>query len=259
VRPRFAWRPTRYPARTTGSVEPLVLHRAHRLRRRSAELRAYSLFLRDEAAAARGHAVQIAKRVENERRFAALGSRTRLRAFPAREPVPKRGDPVAPLEPALEELQSTVDELETTNEELQSTNEELEAINEELRGRTDEALRANVFLTSVLGSLRQSVIVVDPELRVTAWSAGARDLWGLRGDEVHGRHLPALDIGLPVDALREPIREVLTGGEAGDIRLVARNRRGQLVGCTTSIAPLRDHSAEVEGAILVTLVEVVPE
>jgi PAS domain S-box-containing protein len=255
----FAWCPTRYSARTTGSVEPLVLRRAYRLRRRSAELRAYSLLVREEAAAARGHAIQIAKRVENERRFAALGSSARLRALPAREPAPERGDPVAPLEPVLEQLQSTVDELEAVNDQLQSANEELETINEELRERTDEALHANVFLTSVLESLGQSVIVVDSELRVTASSATARDVWGLRGDEAHGRHLLDLDSGLPLDALREPIREVLTGGESSGVRLIARNRRGQLVDCTTSIVPLRNRSEEVDGAILVTLAEVVPE
>ncbi len=165
---------------------------------------------------------------------------------------------VEELETTNEELQSTNEELETTNEELHSTNEELETINEELRERTDDALHANVFLTSVLESLRQSVIVVDREHRITAWSAAAGDLWGLRADEVHGRDLLNLDIGLPVDALREPIQEVLSGGEPGELRLLARNRRGQLVECTTSITPLRNHSEKIGGAILVTLAEVIP-
>src|SRR5262245_52344760 len=74
------------------------------------------------------------------------------------------------LETTNEELQSSNEELETMNEELQSTNEELETMNDELRDRTDDALRANSFLGSVLSSINQSVVVVDSQLRVTAWS-----------------------------------------------------------------------------------------
>ena len=59
------------------------------------------------------------------------------------------------LETTNEELQSTNEELETMNEELQSTNEELETMNDELRDRTDESLRINAFLATILGSIQQ--------------------------------------------------------------------------------------------------------
>ena len=93
------------------------------------------------------------------------------------------------------------------NEELQSTNEELEAMNDEMRERTDEALHANAFLSSILSSVHQSIVVVDQDLRIVAWSRAAAETWGLRADEVRGEHLLNLDIGIPADQLRDPIRD----------------------------------------------------
>jgi two-component system, chemotaxis family, CheB/CheR fusion protein len=154
------------------------------------------------------------------------------------------------LETMNEELQSTNEELETMNEELQSTNEELETINDELRDRTDEALHVNAFVTSVLKNIPQAVIVVDRELRVSSWSENAADAWGLREAEVRGANFLNLDIGLPVAALRDPIRSTLAGEDAEPVVLPGHNRRGQAVVCTVGFAQLRKHDGSVIGAIL---------
>ena len=141
------------------------------------------------------------------------------------------------------------------NEELQSTNEELEAMNDELRDRTDEALHANSFLSSILSSVEQAVIVVDPELRVMKWSQAASELWGLREDEVEGQHLLNLDIGVPVGELREPVREVLAGSSPEPVWLEGHNRRGRAVRCEVTFTQLRSHLDELQGVILVMTVE----
>ena len=159
------------------------------------------------------------------------------------------------LETTNEELQSTNEELETMNEELQSTNEELEAMNEEMGERTDEALHANAFLSSVLSSVHQSIIVVDRELRIGAWSRAAAETWGLREDEVRSEHLLNLDIGIPTDQLRDPIRNVLAGEPQGELVLRGHNRRGQAVECTITFDPLQAPHDTVQGVILVMLVE----
>jgi two-component system CheB/CheR fusion protein len=155
------------------------------------------------------------------------------------------------LETTNEELQSTNEELETMNEELQSTNEELETMNDELRERTDEALRANSFLSSILGGIQQSLVVVDTQLRVTAWSTAAAELWGLRPDEVQGQHLLNLDIGLPVSELTSSLRTVLAGEETPDVVLRSHNRRGQSVRTRISFAQLNTHDGSPDGVILV--------
>jgi two-component system CheB/CheR fusion protein len=153
------------------------------------------------------------------------------------------------LETTNEELQSTNEELETMNEELQSTNEELETMNDELQQRTDELNDVNAFLESVLGSLGAAVAVVDPDLQVTAWNEAAFELWGLRADEVLGKHFLNLDIGLPVAELRPPVREILAGNGQPEITLSAVNRRGRPVSVGIELAPL-DGTDGVRGAIL---------
>ena len=174
------------------------------------------------------------------------------------------------LETTNEELQSTVEELETTNEELQSTNEELETMNEELQSMNDELhstneeLRATTdevgavarFMHGVLGSFRAGVVVVDADLRVLVWNAAAEDLWGLRRDEVEGRQLLDLDMGLPVSALHPLVRQVTTG-ETGDgagghdtVELDAVDRRGRPVRVRVTVTAFSRAPGERSGAVV---------
>jgi two-component system, chemotaxis family, CheB/CheR fusion protein len=143
------------------------------------------------------------------------------------------------LETTNEELHASNEELETTNEELQSTNEELETMNDELLIRGRELNEANAFLDAILSSLDAGVVVVDGDLAIQAWNEGARDLWGLGPDEAVGRHFLNLDIGLPVQELRDPVRAALTGEDgAAPIRLEAVNRRGHTIECVVTLTPL---------------------
>ncbi len=155
------------------------------------------------------------------------------------------------LETTNEELQSTNEELETMNEELQSTNEELQTINQELHQRTDELNQANAFQHSILAGLRSSAIVVDRQFNLTIWSRRAAELWGLRSDEVQGKSLFSLDIGLPVQELRSPIQMCLTGEtDTQELVLPAINRRGRKIDCHLVITPLLNLEGVRQGAIL---------
>jgi two-component system CheB/CheR fusion protein len=156
------------------------------------------------------------------------------------------------LETTNEELQSTNEELETMNEEMQSTNEELQTINDELNLRTEELNQTNTFLESILRSLEAGVVVLDQDLRISAWNDGAFELWGLRGEEVLGEHFMNLDIGLPVERLHGALRAVLSGG--GDhtpILLEATNRRGRSFTCRVGVTPL-DGASGIRGVIVFT-------
>ena len=155
------------------------------------------------------------------------------------------------LETTNEELQSTNEELETMNEELQSTNEEVEAVNEEHRLRGEELNRLNAFLGSILGSLRDGVVVVDKDLLVRAWNNRAEDLWGVRADEVQGKNFMNLDIGLPLDELRHSIRACLSGEiPYQELMLDATNRRGRAIKCRVICTPMTSRDA-ITGVILV--------
>ena len=155
------------------------------------------------------------------------------------------------LETTNEELQSTNEELETMNEELQSTNEELHTTNDELRVRSDDLNQANAFLGSILSSMRCAVVVVDADLRVLAWNPVAEEFWGLREDEVRGRNVLGLDIGLPTERLKQPLRACIHGTkDYVPLTLDAVNRRGRAMQCHVAISPLRTRDDAIHGAIL---------
>jgi len=168
------------------------------------------------------------------------------------------------LETTNEELQSTIEEQETTNEELQSTNEELESLNEELqatnleqqamndelREKTTQLDQVNAYLESILGTLEAGVMVLDSALNVVMWNEQAQDLWGVRTDEAKGTALLNLDIGLPVEQLRQPVRDALAGGsERHELTVAAPNRRGRQITCAVTIRALGG-TAGFRGAVV---------
>ncbi len=160
---------------------------------------------------------------------------------------------VEELETTNEELQSTNEELETMNEELQSTNEELQTMNDEMRSRTTDLDTINTFLESVFSSLRPAVVVLDPDFTVKVWNLGARELWGVTTEEAVGVNFLALDIGLPVAELRQPIREVLSGTvPEADATLQATSRRGRSIQCWVRLTALRSAGhTQITGVIVV--------
>ncbi|MBE9036853.1 CheR family methyltransferase [aff. Roholtiella sp. LEGE 12411] len=154
------------------------------------------------------------------------------------------------LETTNEELQSTNEELETMNEELQSTNEELQTINNELSQRTTELNRTNLFLISILRSLQTGIVVLDNSFNILIWNYMAEELWGLRTEEVLGKSIFNLDIGLPVEQLRSPLCESLSKKKQfQEMIFDATNRRGRQIKCYLAITPLL--GIQVEGAILI--------
>ena len=155
------------------------------------------------------------------------------------------------LETTNEELQSANEELETMNEELQSTNEEMETVNQELRQVAEDLNQANAFRASILAGVSVGVAVVDRELRLQVWNRKAVDMWGLREDEVSGQHFFNLDIGLPVDQLKQLTRGCLAGELAPEgVVLDAVDRRGRAVRCEVSCAPLMGPANDVQGVIV---------
>ncbi|MEW6474647.1 MAG: PAS domain-containing protein [Actinomycetota bacterium] len=160
---------------------------------------------------------------------------------------------IAEMETTNEELQSTNEELGATNAELQSVSEELQAISDELRARTTELERVNEFLESMLVSQRGGLIVVDRDLRISVWNDSSAELWGLRTDEAPGQHFLNIDIGLPVEELRDPIRSLLAGdSDHTTVVLEATNRRGREFRCHVTMTPLVNRAGQRRGVILIT-------
>jgi two-component system, chemotaxis family, CheB/CheR fusion protein len=154
------------------------------------------------------------------------------------------------LETTNEELQSTNEELETMNEELQSTNEELETINDEFRQRTVQLDENNAIMETVLTTTGVAVLVTDGTQRVQVWNNHAEELWGVRSHEALGQHVLSLDIGLPLDDLKQPLRAALTGEPQYRSVVAARDRRGRVFGCRVTALPLELPGGRTGGVIV---------
>jgi two-component system CheB/CheR fusion protein len=112
-------------------------------------------------------------------------------------------------------------------------------MNDELRQRTFELNDVNAFLETILTTIGLAVAVLDRRQHVQLWNGQARDLWGLTADEVEGRHILGLDIGLPVEELKPLLRAAGNGdGERQQMTLDAVNRRGKPIKCLVSCLPL---------------------
>jgi two-component system CheB/CheR fusion protein len=60
-----------------------------------------------------------------------------------------------------------------------------------------------------------------------------------------------LDIGLPVEKLRSPLRRLLSGGQVEQpIALEATNRRGRAITCRVRLSPLADGAEAPRGVIV---------
>jgi two-component system CheB/CheR fusion protein len=98
--------------------------------------------------------------------------------------------------------------------------------------------------------MESGVVVLDTNMNVQLWNRRAEDLWGLRGDEVKGQPLFQLEIGLPLEPLREPISTCLTGhADRQTLVLGARDRRGRAVRCEVTCAPLAGQDG-VQGVVI---------
>lgn len=126
-------------------------------------------------------------------------------------------------------------------------------MNDELRHRTEEVNDVNAFLETILTTIGLAVAVVDSDQRVQIWNGKARELWGVSADEAEDEHLLSLDIGLPVEKIRQEIRAVLSGrSPREEVVLDSTNRRGKAFQCRVTVLPLGGGSRDgnVTGAIM---------
>jgi two-component system CheB/CheR fusion protein len=84
------------------------------------------------------------------------------------------------------------------------------------------------------------------------WNRQAEEMWGLRADEVEDTPFEALDIGLPVAALRLAVRASIDGRVSSEEVVVdAVNRRGRAIRCRVTVSPFTEGDRRVNGAVLV--------
>jgi two-component system CheB/CheR fusion protein len=112
-------------------------------------------------------------------------------------------------------------------------------MNDELRHRTLELNEMNSFLETILTTIGLAVAVLDRRQYVQIWNGQARELWGVSPEEAADQHLFALEIGLPLDQLKAPLRACLNGeSQREEVVLDAVNRRGKAFQCRVVCMPL---------------------
>ncbi|MET9495501.1 PAS domain-containing protein [Streptomyces sp. NPDC006552] len=91
-----------------------------------------------------------------------------------------------------------------------------------------------------------AVVVLDKELTVRNWNAGAGELWGPRQDEVLGRPFFGLEFGLPTGELRPAVEECVATGRGGDpVVIAAVDRHGRDINCSVLCSPFDGHPGGV--------------
>jgi two-component system CheB/CheR fusion protein len=76
-------------------------------------------------------------------------------------------------------------------------------------------------------------------------------MWGLRTEDVQGVPFLNLDIGLPVEQLKVPLRDCLAGeSDFQEIVVDAVNRRGKKIKCQVTCTPLLGDNRERTGVLL---------
>jgi two-component system CheB/CheR fusion protein len=111
---------------------------------------------------------------------------------------------------ANEELQSLNEELEASKEELEAANEELTTVNQELQVRNTELERAREFAQATIDTVRGSLVVLGPDLRVMRANKSFYRIFRTTPEEVERRFVYDLEGGrLSVPELRQFLDDVL--------------------------------------------------
>ena len=116
---------------------------------------------------------------------------------------------------ANEELQSLNEELETAKEELQSTNEELTTLNDELQAKNAALAQARDFAMSVVETIRQPLLVLDPDLRIRMANRAFYRTFQIPALEAEGQVIYSLSKGSwDLPGLRDALNGLVQGGNS---------------------------------------------
>lgn len=151
------------------------------------------------------------------------------------------------LQASSEELQASSEEVQASNEELEATNEELTTLNHELAKRTSDLTRANTDLENIQTSMTNGLVLLDPQFRVTRFTALAVRLFSLIATDV-GRLLTAVPTTIEVPGLADALTATFVSGTSRIIELDSADRD-----LLVQTQPYRGEKNDVIGVIVVVI------
>ena len=116
------------------------------------------------------------------------------------------------------------------------------------RKQGEETLRR---LADIVRSSHDAIVATGPTGEVTAWNAGAVELYGYQPDEVIGR---TLDLLLPGESTRADaglLSQALAGRRLEDHESEHRRKDGSLVPVSLTMSPMRDTRRAIVGASVI--------
>ncbi len=116
------------------------------------------------------------------------------------------------------------------------------------RKQADETLRR---LAEVVQSSHDAIIATGPRGEVTAWNAGATELYGYGPEELIGR---TLDVLMPAERRPDDARllsQALAGRRLEDHETEHRRKDGSLVPVALTVSPMRDARRAIVGASVI--------
>lgn len=102
----------------------------------------------------------------------------------------------------------------------------------------------------ILTSISIGLYTVDQHLRITSWNRSMARMSGISSAEAGGRSLLELFPNLEEEGISERLQEVLTSGEAQQLRIVHRGQSGQNRLQNRFLSPLKEDN-ETVGAVIV--------
>ncbi len=109
----------------------------------------------------------------------------------------------------------------------------------------------------ILDSLYDGVYLVDPDRRITYWNPGAERITGYRPDEVMGRRcqdnflVHVDDSGNSLCANGCPLASTMANGRPLEAEIYLQHKDGYRVPISVRVAPVRDGTGSVVGAVQV--------
>ena len=116
------------------------------------------------------------------------------------------------------------------------------------RKQAEETMRR---LADVVQASHDAIIATGPGGEVTAWNAGATELYGYEPEEVIGRKL---DVLIPLERGPDDMRllsQALAGRRLDDHQTEHRRRDGSLVPVSVTVSPMRDARRAIVGASVI--------
>lgn len=112
--------------------------------------------------------------------------------------------------------------------------------------QAEEQLR---LLSSVTQQVSDSIIITDPNFRVTYMNRAAQNLFGYTIDEAKGKNMELFNKTLPTEKTKQEINDTVTRGKVWSSTIAKKRKDGSTIICDCRLSPLYDEKGQISSYI----------